>query len=197
MAQTIAARTGPIGRLARLVLLAVSVLVIYSIVDQRGSARFRNPHVLTEPSAWFLFAVLYILFVILVGSVAGTLAGPRARRMWQVGAVAATAVATVGAALVGSVLNGSAWGFPLADGVWWFDVLVLVEQVTALGLVIALGIPGCEIGVWGMLLARARGRAGASESGLACIVGLHMLDAWEARRRGSRRGSSSRWCGGS
>jgi len=36
--------------------------------------------------------------------------------------------------------------------------------------------------VWPELLARARGRSARSEQGLACIVGLHLIDAWEARR---------------
>jgi len=178
------ARTGPFGRLARLVLLVAFALIFFSIVDQRGSARFRNPHVLTEPWVWFFTALLYVIFVILAGAIAKSVGGPRARGRWQVGTVVASVVAIAGAALVSQSVNGSAWGFPLADGVWWFDVLVIVEQVFAFVLVIALGIPGCEIGVWGMLLARARGTTASSETGLACIVGLHLLDAWEARRRG-------------
>lgn len=182
MTQTTVDRTGPYGRLARLILLVALALTFFSIVDQRGSARFRNPHVLTEPAVWFLTALLYITFVILVGALAKSLAGPQARRRWQVGAVIASIVAISGAALVSAIINGSAWGFPLADGVWWFDVLVIVEQVVAFALVIALGIPGCEVGIWGMLLARARGKTTSSEAGLACIVGLHLLDAWEARR---------------
>ena len=177
--------TGPAGRLARLVLLLAFVLTFFSIVDQRGSARFRNPHILTEPAVWFLTALMYVMFVILVGAVAKSLSGSRARRRWQVGAVVGSVVAIVGAAIVSGVINGSAWGFPLADGVWWFDVLVIVEQVVAFALVIALGIPGCEIGVWGILLSRARGKTASSATGLSCIVGLHLLDAWEARRHAS------------
>lgn len=175
--------TGPYGRLARLVLLVAFALTFFSIVDQRGSARFRNPHVLSEPAVWFLTALLYVMFVVLVGALAKSIAGAQATRRWQLGAVGATAVAIAGAAVIGAATSGSAWGFPLADGVWWFDVLVIVEQVIAFALVIALGIPGCEMGVWGILLARARGGMASSETGLACIVGLHLLDAWEVRRR--------------
>jgi hypothetical protein len=180
-------RTGPVGRLARLVLMLAFVLTFFSIVDGRGSTRFRNPHVLTEPSAWFLTALMYVIFLILIGAIASSVAGPRARRGWQIRAAIASVAVAGGAALVAVGTNGSAWGFPLADVVWWFDVLVIVEQVVAFGLAIGLGTPGCEVGVWGQLLARARGRTAASENGLACIAGLHLVDAWEARRQRTKR----------
>lgn len=151
-------RTGPVGRLARLILLLAFVYLFFSFVDARGSARFRNPHVLTEPIVWFFTALLYVMFVILVGAVAAAVAGPRTRRKWQLGGVIAWVVVIAVAAFVGVVIRGSAWGFPLADIVWWFDVLVIVEQVVAFALVIALGTAGCEIGVWGVLLARARAK---------------------------------------
>lgn len=181
MAQVTIHRTGPFGRLARFALLVAFALLFFSIVDQRGSARFRNPHVLTEPAVWVFTALLYLIFVILVGALAKSIAGPRAQVKWQVGAVVASVVAVAGTAFFSALINGSAWGYPLADGVWWFDVLLVVEQVVAFVIVIALAIPGCEVGVWGILLARARGTKAASETGLACIVGLHLLDSWEAR----------------
>ena len=176
-------RTGPVGRLARLALAGAFALTLFSIVDSRGSARFRNPHVLSEPSVWFLDALMFVIFVILVGALASALAGARARRPWQVGVVVASMAAVALAAGVGLATHGSAWGFPLADLVWWFDVVVLVEQLIATLLAIALGTPGCEVGVWSDLLARARGHTAPSEQGLACVVGLHLVDAWEARRR--------------
>ncbi len=181
-------RTGPIGRLARLALVGVFLLTLLSIVDSRGSARFRNPHILSEPSAWFLHLLMFVVFVILVGAVASALAGPEARRRWQVGTIAASIAAVTGAAVIGKVTQGSVWGFPLADLVWWFDVVVLVEELTATVLAIALGTPGCEIGVWPELLARARGGDAKSEDFLACLVGLHLLDGWEARRRVTKAG---------
>lgn len=175
-------RTGPIGRLARVGLVGVIVLTLLSIVDARGSARFRNPHVLSEPSAWLLHVVMLIVFVILVGAVGSALTGPRSRKRWQVGALVIGATAVVIAAAVGVIMHGSAWGFPLADLVWWFDVLVLVQELLATVLAIALGTPGCEIGVWPELLARVRAGSATTEDALACIVGLHFLDEWERRR---------------
>jgi hypothetical protein len=176
-------RTGPVGRLARLGFAAVYGAAFLSIVDWRGSARFRNPHILSEPTAWFLHLLMLISFLILVGALATTFAGPFAKRRFQVGAFVASVAAIAVAALIGLGTQGAAWGFPLADLVWWFDVLMLSEGLVALLLAVALGTPGCEIGVWSELLARARGGESETHVGLACVVGLHLLDAWEARGR--------------
>ena len=178
-------RTGPLGRLARLGWAAATAMILASIVDGRGPARFRNPHVLTEPSAWLLHAVMLVIFVLLVGSIAAALGGRHVARRAQVGTLLALAGTVALAGAVGHLTYGSVWGFPLADFVWSFDVLMLAQEVVALVLAIALGTPGCEIGVWPELIARLRGERWSPSAGLACIVGLHLVDAWEARRRTS------------
>jgi hypothetical protein len=176
-------RTGPIGRLARLAFAGVFLLTFLSFVGPDGSARFRNPHILSEPLAWFLHLTMFAVFIVIVGALAQSIAGPEARRPWQVRAVVA-AIATVAiAGVIGKITQGSFWGFPLADLVWWFDVLVVVEQFVALVLAVAFGMRGCEIGVWSQLLAKLGRGTAKSEDTLACIVGLHLLDAWEARRK--------------
>jgi hypothetical protein len=175
-------RTGPVGRLARTVLAGAYAAAFLSIVDRRGSAHFRNPHILGEPLAWFLHLLMFTTFLFLVGALALALGGPAARRRWQVSAVVASIAIVTAAGVIGKLMQGSVWGFPLADLVWWFDVLMLTEGFVATVLAIALGTPGCEIGVWPELLARVGGRSATSEQGLACIVGLHLIDAWEARR---------------
>jgi len=60
---------------------------------------------------------------------------------------------------------------------------MLVEGLAASALAVVLGTPGCEIGVWNELRTRARCGSFRPEDGLACIVGLHLLDGWEERRR--------------
>jgi hypothetical protein len=182
-----AQRTGPIGRIARAVLAGGLILTFMSIADWRGSSRFRNPHVLTEWSVWFLDLLMFTVFLILVGALASAVAGPRARTRWQILALLGFLMLVAVTATLTWLIQGAVWGFPLADLVWWFDVLMVVEEFFALVLAIGLGTPGCEIGVWPELLARARGRTAGSETGLACIVGLHLIDAWEARRPSSRR----------
>jgi len=184
-------RTGPLGRVARAVLATAYAATFLSIVDWRGSARFRNPHILSEPTAWFLHLLMFTTFVILVGALATTLAGPAAKRRFQVGAIGASVTVVAIAALIGLGTRGAAWGFPLADVVWWFDVLMLSAGLVATLLAIILGTPGCEIGVWSELVARRRGGHAETHVGLACIVGLHLLDAWEARTRVSSKQSLS------
>jgi hypothetical protein len=175
-------RTGPFGRLARLVLATIFALSLLSIVDSRGSARFRNPHILSEPAVWFLNLLIAAAFVILVGAIAAALAGHQSRRRCQVGAVIGLLATVAASAGYGELTQGAAWGFPLADLVWWFDVLVLVQLIIAELLAVAFGTRGCEIGVWPELPARARGGHARSEDTLACLFGLHLIDAWEARR---------------
>lgn len=181
-------RTGPIGRLARLVLAAAYGVTLVSILGPGLSARFRNPHILGEPSAWILHALMFLTYVLLAGAVGFGFGGAAARRRWQVGAIAVAVVIVIVAELVTLSVHGSGWGFPLADVVWWFDVAMLTEGLLATLLSIAIGLPGCEIGVWPLFIARARGGSALPEDGLACVVGLHRLDAWEARR--ARRLSS-------
>ncbi len=178
-------RTGPLGRLARLALLAVFAGSLYSIADRSGSARFRNPHVLTEPSAWFLHAMMLIVFLVLVGTIASAWVRARSVRRTQIGAVAGLLATGMVAAIIRQVAFGSAWGFPLADLVWWFDVAMLAAGLASTALAILLGTPGCEVAALGELLACFRRRPPPGADASPCIVGLHALDEWE-RHRGAR-----------
>src|SRR5215472_13512882 len=85
-------RTGPLGRVARLVLAMIFAASLWSIVGPEGSARFRNAHILTEPSAWLLHALMAVIFVLFVGALAQTLVGPRSVRGAQFMAAAAFGV---------------------------------------------------------------------------------------------------------
>ena len=176
-------RTGPVGRLARLAWLGVFMASLLSIVGREGSARFRNPHILGEPSAWFLHLAMVAVFVVVVGVLASSLAGPAKAGQWQIGALIAVAILFAAGAGIGLLLHGSAWGFPLADMVWWFDVVVLVEQAAATSLAIVIGTPGCEVGVWPELIGRARADGALPRQALACVIGLHFIDRWESHRR--------------
>jgi MFS family permease len=174
--------TGPIGRVLRLVVAALAGASLLSIVDQRGLVGFRDPSVATELMVWFLTAVMLAVFATLVGALA-TAAGRRSPWHWRLAALALFAAAAVGAALIGQIAFGRIWGFPLADLVWGFDVVMLVQTIVASLIAIVIGMPGCEVGVWPALLARARGGTSVPVAGPACIVGLDLIDHWEARRR--------------
>jgi hypothetical protein len=176
-------RTGPLGRLARVALLAIFAGTLYSIVDGPGSARFRNPHILTEPSAWFLHIMMLIEFVIVVGAIASTLGDARRVVFSQIGAVGGLVGSGVVAAIIGQAAFGS---------VWWFDVLMLAVGCASTALAIVLGTPGCEIDVLRILVARFRRTQPPGADTSACILGLHALDGWERRRTAlSRSGDST------
>jgi len=64
-----------------------------------------------------------------------------ARRRFQVGTLAAGVAAVVVAALIGVLTRGAAWGFPLADLVWWFDVQVCKRQQLGLSPRRRKGVP--------------------------------------------------------
>ena len=179
-------RTGPLGRLARLGLSAAFAGSLYSIVDRSGSARFRNPHILTEPSAWLLHVTMLIVFVVLVGTIASTTGRAHLMRRIQIMAVAGLLGIGAVAAVIGQAASGVVWGFPLADLVWWFDVVMLALGFASAVLAVVLGTPGCEMGVLQDLVACLRRRPSSADAA-PCVVGLHALDAWEHRQPPSSR----------
>jgi hypothetical protein len=102
-----------------------------------------------------------------------------AKTVRRVALVVLAAAAAVAAA-VGEVRAGAVWGSPLSDLVWTLDAAMLLETIVALLIAVVLGTRGCEIGVWGDIAARLRG---GPASPPLCIIGLHHVDEWEARRR--------------
>ena len=179
-------RTGPVGRLARLLIALAVALALFSIADQGGPASFRDPSNLTEPITWVLHVAMLAVFVLLVGQLAVAMAGPAAARRWQLAAFIGLALALATAAVTARIASGAVWASPLSDVVWAFDAVMLVETIVALLLAIALGTPGCEVGVW-PVIGRLRG-ADAVPTRPICILGLHWLDEWEARRSRERPG---------
>jgi hypothetical protein len=186
--------TGPIGRLARLILAGVFAASLVSIVDQGGVVGFRDRSVATEVTVWILTAAMVAVFATLVGAIASA-AGRPSPWPWRLGVVGLFGVAGVGAAIVGQATSGGVWGYPLSDLVWWFDAVMLVQTIVATLIAVVIGMPGCEVGVWPALMARARGGSSAPVAGPACVIGLHLLDEWEAGRRQAdteSRGAGSR-----
>src|SRR5207245_10988984 len=140
-------RTGLLGRLVRRGLASAAALTLASIIDSHGSARFRSPHILTEPSAWFLHALMLIVFVLIVGAVSAAVLGDRVARRVQVASIVAIAGTVVVAVALGYSRYQSVWGFPLADLVWYFDVFVLAAAFPTFIPAAVLGPPGCQTGV--------------------------------------------------
>jgi hypothetical protein len=145
---------------------------------------------LTEPITWVLHVAMLAVFVLLVGQLAAATVGAAAARRWQLEALIGLAVVLAAAAVTARGASGAIWASPLPEVVWTFDAVMLVETIVALLLAIALGTPGCEVGVWPELIARLRGPDAAVPTRPICILGLHYLDEWEARRQ-SRPESAS------
>jgi hypothetical protein len=184
-------RTGPVGRLARLSIAVALSLGLFSIADQGGPASFRDPSNLTEPITWVLNGAMLVVFVLLVGQLVEATLGAGAVRRWQFGAVIALAVLLAAAAVTAWIASREVWASPLSDLVWGFDAVMLVETIVALLLAIALGTPGCEVGVWPELIGRLRGEDGAAATRPICVLGLHFVDEREARRARARGAKSA------
>jgi hypothetical protein len=118
--------------------------------------------------------------VSLVGVLATSAGRDQAR--WRLGALVGAGAAVAIAAGASQVLHGTIWDRPFSDLVWWFDALMLIETIVALVLAVVLATPGCELGVWPVLINRAR-REPAPSGVVGCIIGLHLVDDWEASRR--------------
>jgi hypothetical protein len=186
-----APRTGPLGRLARLLVALGFTYPLYSIADQGGPTSFRDSSNLTEPITWALHVAMLVLFVLLTGQLAAAIAGPATVRRWQMRALAGLALVLGAGALTAWIASGEVWSSPLPELVWGFDALMLVETIVALLIAIGLGAPGCEVGVWPELIGRLRGRDAALTTKPICVIGLHFLDDWEARRREQGRKDSN------
>jgi hypothetical protein len=180
-------RTGPVGRSVRLILaVAIGTFLVLRLATfaHRGPTGYRDPAVLREIGLWILTVIVVVSIVDFAGRFAPGLErfAPNARR---IATVVALLGAVVLAAAAGLVLRGAVWGFPLADLVWWLDTAYLLQLAPAFGLAALLGTPGCEQGVWRELLGH---RGSGSYTPLTCVIGLHALDAWEAKRSGPRGG---------
>ncbi|MPZ83187.1 MAG: hypothetical protein GEV28_23450 [Actinophytocola sp.] len=167
-------RTGPVGRVIRLLLAVALGWVTYDLwVDRTFIFAGTNP--VHDPGLWIMTATLvYGLYELanLVG--------------WGKRALAVLAVLAVAAAAIAVVWKGNVWTVPLTWLVWGFDVTGAVFVTLALLVAVAVGTPGCEIGVV-RELARRRRRAPDDDKPLFCLAGLRALDAWE-RDRPWRRG---------
>lgn len=175
-------RTGPLGRLARLLLAIGLGYALATIVDQGGPASFRDPSNLTEPITWVLHAVMFTVFVLLAGQLAVATVGPAAIRRWQTRALIALAAMLTAAGGAAWIASDAVWASPLPEVVWAVDAVMLVQTIVALLLAIALGTPGCEVGVWPELIGRLRDGKPVTTKPI-CVIGLHFIDDWEARRR--------------
>jgi hypothetical protein len=167
-------RTGPVSRLVRVVLAGLLGATVYGLV-RTGMRSFSDPEILAQPGFW-------LITVIAVQNVYGLpaqLAGPRWGWRVLVGLLVVAAVA----AIVAVGASGTLWAAPLTWLLYPLELVVLSVVAVAFVVSALLGRPGCELGVLGELAARRRGAGDPEEPPAApCVIGLHRLDAWEARQ---------------
>jgi hypothetical protein len=184
--------TGPVGRFVRLLLAAGFAYGFATLVDQGGPASVRDPETFTSDVPFGVLTIAMVaVYAVLVSELAKIIAGEAVAKIARSVALGALGAAAAVAALVGEVRAGAVWGSPLSDLVWTLDVAMLGQTIVALLLAVGLGTRGCEIGVWGDIAARLRGNPASPP---ICIIGLHHLDEWEARRRAvkTQRGGGTR-----
>ncbi len=173
-------RTGPIGRGVRLLLALGFAYAFATLVDQGGPASVRDLEALTEAPFVVLTIGMVAVCAVLVTELAKIVAGEAVAKTARIIALGLLGAAAAVAALVGEVHAGAVWGSSLSDLVWTLDATMLLETIAALLIAVMLGTRGCEIGVWADIAARLRG---GPASPPICIIGLHHVDEWEARRR--------------
>jgi hypothetical protein len=174
--------TGPVSRLARVVLAGVVGAGVYGLLGT-GMANFSDPEILAQPGFW----LITIIAVQNLYGIPQHLSGPAWGRRVLVGffavAAAAAVVATVGA--------GTPWAAPLTWLLYLMELVVFTLVGLAFAISALLGRPGCELDALRELLVRVHGTVDLEDAEAAwCLVGLHRLDAWEERqpwRRGGGR----------
>lgn len=160
-------RTGPIGRLVRLVMAAGLFLALaYPLASL---PRLFDPALAAEPMLWILtgVALLAIPYVLDVGLA------------WGHGHRVQLLAVGIGSALLVSdlILYDSLWGPVLAVFVLTLQTWVL--GTLALGYLLAaiLGTPGCELRSYAHLASLVSDK---TSQPVFCAAGLDKLDAWEA-----------------
>ena len=171
-------RLGPVSTICRLVLTAV---VVWSAVNwtRAGVSGFSRSSMSTDFGIWLLIG-LGIYY-----GVYATAAGGFGRR-WGIRTVAAFAIVLVGAGSAAFAAQETLWAAPLTwllfGLVLWFFVLTAIAGPVSL----ALATPGCEFGALGEAIRRLRGASVPErDQPMFCIIGLHKIDEWEARRSAS------------
>lgn len=172
---TLQARTGPVSRASRVLMAGATGWFAVEWATY-GISGFSQTKTLTNPWFWFIIGtgIYYGLYQ--------TAASGFGRR-WGIRAVVAFALVVIGAGAAAVAAEGELWAAPLT---WLlFGLVVVFLTLTAIGALVslALGTPGCEFGALGELIRRLRGVPEPDGArAMWCVLGMHRIDAWEARR---------------
>jgi hypothetical protein len=174
-----ASRTGSVSRTYRLLLAGLMTWFAFDWASA-GISDFSQTKTLTNPWLWFLIGtgIYYGLY---------QTAASGFGRPWGTRTVIVFGIVGITAGVAALAVEGELWAAPLTWLLFGFVVGFLILTAIAELLSLALGTPGCEFGALGEFIRRLRGAAEPDHGdAMWCIVGLHQLDAWEARRSADR-----------
>ena len=166
------AKTGPLGILARLAWLAITLFGLYQIIFDWPS-RIADTEIFADTGIFFVTGFTVLLFSDVFNIVF--------RRNWGYRPIQALIALAVVALVVDLIVFEEAWAAPLAWLVWGADLFVFVFLAVSFIVGIPMRFRGCELGALPALSARMRGQPVADTS--RCSVGLHKIDEWEDRRK--------------
>lgn len=178
-------RLGPVSIACRLVLTGVTA---WSAVNwtSAGIGWFSRSSTITDPGIWLLIG-LGIYYGLYQTAASGF--GQR----WGVRIVVAFAVVLAGAGVIALVTEGELWAAPLTWLPYGLVLWLFVSTTIAGPISLGLGTPGCEFGALGELIRRLRGVPEPEHAdAMWCVLGIHRIDAWEARRSMKRDGAESK-----
>ncbi len=166
------AKTGPFGILARLSWLAITLFGLYQIIFDWPS-RIADTEIFADTGIFFVTGFTVLLFSEVVNITF--------RRSWGYRPLQVLIALAVVALVVDLIAYGEVWEAPLGWLVWAADLFVFAFLAVSFVVGIALRHRGCELGALSALAARIRGQPAHDTS--PCMMGIHQIDEWEARRR--------------
>ncbi len=168
-------RSGPVGRLVRLVMGVFMAWTAYEWIEA-GLTWFSEPTTTTNPWVWIWtgLTVYYGLYQLPTSALG---------RRWGMRILTIFGGVLVVTMAVTFALEGRLWASPLTS--FLYGLIVVFAILVSISFVVSLflGTRGCEIGALGELIRRFRGSDESDDAEVWCIAGLHKLDEWEAGRR--------------
>lgn len=176
-------RTGPVGRTVRVLLAAGLATMTYGLW-RTGMSNFSDPEILRQSGFWLITAVVVKAIY--------DAAAQQFGRSWAWRVLTALVVLVGVLAAIATLNAGTAWASPLTWLVFLAELVIPAVVAVVFVLSAMLGTPGCEYGAVRELIARVRGvyQPGLNQP-VPCSVGLHLLDAWEARQKWRQRGHTT------
>jgi hypothetical protein len=165
-------RPGPIGLAARAILGATIIYWFVALLTKWNVFLDRDP---IESERY------YTLFTVMALPLVCDLTFGRRWGPWPTVAFVAGGAAL---GLIGHVASGEWWNPVLAGWVYAGDIVVFAALAVSFPVAVATQSPGCELGAIPWVIARRRGTT-FEPPAFRCVVGLDVLDRWEAawRRR--------------